>query len=284
MTDRENGAGDAEVCASLLHLAACAAQKAAPEVWVMLEQDLCRRHPEKHAFWMKVLARSGNVPMRADLISVLLADMLADCLRAPVAVADPDSGPCRIGWVVRGGEPEESKLEPLTGVGVPKNVRACVSMRTVLGPKEDELAAAGLMPISLAYALSPEPRLQMRFGRAFGAARLLRGRVAVKLVHEDEDGVKTHPLSLRTSGMKNGLRVDVSPENMIYLMASEDALLTFESGGECLSASIPEPDGDPVGVRLHAAGPLDGPVRVSRNVFEALRGTCPWLGERRPVP
>lgn len=284
MADRENGAGDAEVCASLLHLAACAAQKAAPEVWVMLEQDLCRRHPEKHAFWMKVLARSGNVLMRADLISVLLADMLADCLRAPVAVADPDSGPCRIGWVVRGGEPEESKLEPLTGVGVPKNVRACVSMRTVLGPKEDELAAAGLMPISLAYALSPEPRLLMRFGRAFGAARLLRGRVAVKLVHEDEDGVKTHPLSLRTSGMKNGLRLDVSPENMIYLMASEGSLLTFESGGECLSASIPEPDGDPVGVKLHAAGPLDGPVRVSREVFEALRGTCPWLGERRPVP
>lgn len=282
MTDRENRAGDAEVCASLLHLAACAAQKAAPEVWVMLEQDLCRRHPEKHAFWVKVLAQGGNVPIRADLISVLLADMLADCLRAPVA--DPHSGPCRIGWIVRGGEPESSKLEPLTGVGVPKNVRACVSMRTVLGPKEGELAAPGVMPISLAYALNPEPRLLMRFRPAFAGTRILHDRFAVKLVQEDEDGVKTHPLSLRASRLKNGLRMDVSPENMIYLMASEGALLVFESGRDCMSASIPEPGGDPVGVRLHAAGPLEGSALVSREVFEALRGTCPWLGERHPVP
>ena len=106
----------------------------------------------------------------------------------------------------------------------------------------------------------------------------------MKLVQEDEDGVKTHPLSLRASRLKNGLRMDVSPENMIYLMASEGALLVFESGRGCMSASIPEPDGDPVGVRLHAAGPLEGSALVSREVFEALRGTCPWLGERHPVP
>lgn len=281
MNENISAADAVEVSCSLLHLAASVVERTAPDVRRMLEEDLARRHPDKRAFWEEMLTKQGRVPLRADMISLLLAHLLAERMKAPLAVVDPDSGPCHIGWLIPGGDKNGRKVKGIPCRDVSAEVGACVSMRTLLEGDEAELAEPGLEPITLACRLIPNPVLELSFRAKLFEKRYSGCVPKITLLNEEEGVVRSTELRFRQRGGGKGRTLEVTAENLIYLVASDDAVLRVEMNKDVLSAPVPAPDGDPVCLRLHAEGGPKAAVRVSRDVFVALQAQCPWLGPSR---
>lgn len=270
---------------SLLHLAASVITKRNPEVLSVLDEDLKRFYPEKHAYWTQELAREHEVPMRADLLSVVLAHVLAENSRSPVLVMDPDSAGAPIGWQIAARDKFGLGVKPVPDCKREEAGEFVVSMRALLSRSEEPLAQPDFMPLTLSYTVDPKPALRLEWHGGISRDVVLSGGFGVKLVHHREDGPVGRKLKGRASDAAGAVVFEVASKDMLYLMASDEAVLYFEKNGLLLSAPVPEPDGSPVGVRVHALRAKDDGCRLylSRRVLEAFQAECPWLGEKRPA-
>lgn len=160
-----------------------------------------------------------------------------------------------------------------------------VSMRAQLSQSEEPLAQSDFMPLTLSYTVDPKPALRLEWHGGISRDVVLSGGLDVKLVHQREDGPVGRKLKMRASDAAGAVVFEVASKDMLYLMASDDAVLYFEKNGLLLSVPVPEPDGSPVGVRVHALRAKDDGCRLylSRRVLEAFQAECPWLGEKRPA-
>lgn len=263
------------VNAVLLHLAAAVVKRKDPALFAELAEDLETRHCSARACWKKLFNRQVTLlERRSDMVSLILAKRLADQVVSDVCVADPESGPEPIGYILSWREAYPAPARPV------EDGELRVSSLAVLSKDEEVYLEPEASPLMLVWEVEKTPVLRVVPGAGIPAFEYGNGPARIALFRLEEGTTVETKFTLQACMEDGDLLVRLSPEVMMHMMAFEGGILRLSCPGGSWHSRVPVPGGEPVTAVIDdLAGRFEADVWVSARLLGRMRVHCPWLGQ-----
>lgn len=275
-------AGGCLVNPVLLHLAAAVVKRRCPTLFLELAEHLASRHPKAASQWRKALEKHNDLfGERCDMVSLLLASELAK-RRGKICVADPESGSMPVGFAV---SPYEDGVF-IEWAGSRKPAMR-VSSLALLAEDEELLLYPGESPLRLSYEVEPAPVLRLTGLPVMTCGTGLTDRCDAaqgELLRLERGALSKTTITLPAEVSGTDLLLRLSPEAMVYMLASEDGCLKVTHNGTSWHSRLPAPGDDVPAVVGALGGRAGASTVISTDIFRALRVHCPWFGSLDPDP